>query len=114
MKNVFFSMVIVATAVALGALVTETTLVARAPTPLVAVHFEPIAADLADHIATPTAAEQAEASSPSGRGECREYRLGSGCGVLSGSVGCHTEAQAEVYNHRCRETSSWGKRCKCK
>ena len=52
--------------------------------------------------------------SPGGSGNCREYHLGKGCGVLAGSTGCHTAAQVEVYNSRCRESSRWGKACKCK
>jgi len=54
------------------------------------------------------------ASSPGGAGNCREYHLGNGCGVLAGSVGCHTSGQVAVYNQRCQNSSRWGKACKCK
>ena len=54
------------------------------------------------------------ASSPGGAGNCREYHLGKECGVLAGSVGCHTSAQVQVYNQRCQDSSRWGKACKCK
>ena len=54
------------------------------------------------------------ASSPGGAGNCREYHLGNECGVLAGSVGCHTSGQVEVYNQRCQSSSRWGKACKCK
>lgn len=70
---------------------------------------------------TPTSAHAATslqempcASSPGGAGNCREYHLGKECGVLAGSVGCHTSGQAEVYNQRCQNSSRWGKACKCK
>jgi hypothetical protein len=67
------------------------------------------------HLPVITAPAEAPcAGSPGGKGQCREYHLGSGCGVLAGSVGCHTTAQVEVYNDRCRQSSRWGKKCRCK
>jgi hypothetical protein len=54
------------------------------------------------------------ASSPGGAGNCREYHLGNECGVLAGSVGCHTTGQVAVYNQRCQDSSRWGRACKCK
>jgi hypothetical protein len=47
-------------------------------------------------------------------GSCRMFYLGRGCGVLSGSRECTSNARAQRrYNSRCFFSSSWGGSCSC-